>query len=74
MLQAIHTISDADTKPWERVLAAKSLAFAGARIVVILGCLVALSRIGAAVGKVLEVVFWPIGMVLVVLKWVLGYR
>ncbi|CAD0110644.1 unnamed protein product [Aureobasidium uvarum] len=72
LTQAIHILSDSASKPIERWQAIKALAFMAVRAIMILCCLAIVVRIGAAVGRVLAVMLWPVSIVWVVVKWMLG--
>jgi hypothetical protein len=71
--RAIHILSDSATTLLERWQAIKALVFIGLRAVVMLGCIVAVIRLGVAVGRVLAIILWPVRLVWMVLKWILGF-
>ena len=72
LTQAIHILSDSATKPIERWQAIKSLVLMAVRAIVILCCLAIVVRIGTAVGRVLAIMLWPVSIVWVVVRWMLG--
>jgi len=72
LTQAIHILSDSATKPIERWQAIKSLVLMAVRAIVILCCLAIVVRIGTAVGRVLAIMLWPVSIVWVIVKWMLG--
>jgi hypothetical protein len=72
LTQAIHILSDSATKPIERWQAIKALVFMATRAIVILCCLAIVVRVGTAVGRVLAIMLWPVSIVWVIAKWILG--
>jgi hypothetical protein len=42
------------------------------RAIVILCCLAIVVRVGTAVGRVLAIMLWPVSIVWVIAKWILG--
>jgi ABC-type multidrug transport system permease subunit len=72
LTQAIHILSDSASKPIERWQAIKALTFMAIRAIVILCCLAIVVRIGTAVGRVLGIMLWPVSIVWVIVKWMLG--
>jgi hypothetical protein len=72
LTQAIHILSDSASKPIERWQAIKALIFMAIRAIVILCCLAIMVRIGTAVGRVLAIMLWPVSIVWVIVKWMLG--
>jgi hypothetical protein len=72
LTQAIHILSDSASKPIERWQAIKALIFMAIRAIVILCCLAIVVRIGTAVGRVLAIMLWPVSILWVIVKWMLG--
>ncbi|KAH0286504.1 hypothetical protein M436DRAFT_74455 [Aureobasidium namibiae CBS 147.97] len=72
LTQAIHILSDSATKPIERWQAIKSLVLMAVRAIAILCCLAIVVRIGTAVGRVLAIMLWPVSIVWVIVKWMVG--
>lgn len=72
LTQAIHILSDTATKPIERWQAIKALVLMAVRAILILCCLAIVVRIGTAVGRMLAIMLWPVSIVWVIVKWMLG--
>ena len=72
LTQAIHILSDSATKPIERWQAIKALVLMAVRAILILCCLAIVVRIGTAVGRVLAIMLWPVSIIWVIVKWMLG--
>jgi hypothetical protein len=72
LTQAIHILSDAASKPVERWQAIKALTLMATRAIVILCCIAIVVRIGTAVGRVLAIMLWPVSIIWVIVKWMLG--
>lgn len=73
IFRAIEAVSDANTEPAEKLGAAKVLVVAGGRTMVVVGVMVAAVRIGVVVRQVLEVVVWPLGVLVAVVRWVVDF-
>lgn len=73
ILRAIEAVSDANTEPAQRLHAAKVLVVAGGRTMVVVGVMVAVVRIGVVVRQVLEVVVWPLGVLVAVVRWLVDF-
>ncbi|KAI4738312.1 hypothetical protein E4T50_11237 [Aureobasidium sp. EXF-12298] len=72
LTQAIHILSDAASKPVERWQAIKALTLMATRAIVVLCCIAIVVRIGTAVGRVLAIMLWPVSIIWVIVKWMLG--
>jgi hypothetical protein len=74
LTQAINILSDSASNPVKRWQAIKALAFMAMRAIVVLCCLAIVVRIGTAVGRVLGIMLWPVSIIWVIIKWMLGLR
>lgn len=72
ILHALNTLTDEKADLSSRLDAAKQLIFATGRFMLILGLMVAVVRLSIALVQVLEVLLWPINVLIKVLRWVLG--
>ncbi|KAF1353854.1 hypothetical protein BDV97DRAFT_367413 [Delphinella strobiligena] len=72
ILHVLNTLTDEKADLSSRLEAAKQLILATGRLMLVLGLMVAVIRLSIALAQVLEVLLWPINVLIKVLRWVLG--
>jgi len=72
ILHALNTFADEKADLSCRLEAGRHLTLAAGRMVLVLCMTFAIVRLGIALVQLLEVLFWPIGITIKVLRWVLG--
>lgn len=72
ILRALNTLTDEQADPMARVGAVKVLIVAGGRAATLVGGLVVLVRVGVALGRLFQVMLWPVGLLAMTLRWLLG--
>lgn len=67
--RALHVLTDEDAELHDRWVAGEALLGSVGRWTMVLGLVIAVFRLGVLVCRVLNVLFWPVGIVLAVVRW-----
>ena len=72
VLAAVNTLADETADPGDRLRAGRALVVSWGKAMVLLGTVIAMFRIGVVLWQIVEIIFWPLGVIIAMVRWIVG--